>query len=140
MNKILIGGGYHPTIQPQNRKARDHSSSDAYPLTLPAWVALPGAYIPTSITLKETGIHKPPHHIKMLVNEQEQVNKFNFLGCYTSHLEKLYVWHYKRNLKIKMMGTQMKLYKTMEERSGLHGSETWVMTHRNKSRQHAAIL
>jgi hypothetical protein len=60
---------------------------------LPAWVALPGAYIPTSITLRVTRIHKPPHHIKVLVNEDEEVNKFNFLGYYTSHLEKEYINH-----------------------------------------------
>jgi hypothetical protein len=52
----------------------------------------------------------------------------------------VYVWHYIINLKNTMMDTQMNLYKTMEVRGGLHGCETWVMTHRNKNRLHAAKM
>jgi hypothetical protein len=93
MNKIFMWGGYKPTTRSPPWKAWDHFSSDAYPLILPAWVALPGACTPASITLRVTGVHKPPHHIKVLVHGAEQVNNFNFLGCHTSYLGEEYINH-----------------------------------------------
>ena len=38
--------------------------SDLYPLSCPAWVALPGAYAPAGIALWVIEVLKPSHHDK----------------------------------------------------------------------------
>ena len=45
----------------------DHAASDLYPLTCPAWVALPGDEAPTSIALGVSKALKPTDLDKVVI-------------------------------------------------------------------------
>jgi hypothetical protein len=54
-SKTSTWGGYQLTAPPPTWRTSNYSLSDPYPLILPAWVVLPGAYAPASIALRVTG-------------------------------------------------------------------------------------
>jgi hypothetical protein len=64
--------------QPPTLRVRDYTSPVPHPLTYLAWVALPGAYAPASITLLVNGVRKPRLHDKAVVLDGEH-------GAYTSN-------------------------------------------------------
>jgi hypothetical protein len=48
---------------------RDYTSSDPYPLTYLAWMALPGAYAPASVAFRVTGARRPLHDKAVVLEE-----------------------------------------------------------------------
>jgi hypothetical protein len=59
-----------PTSNPKIWRNSNYTSSGPYPLTCMAWMALPGAYVPTSIALRLSGASKSPLHDKAVVLEE----------------------------------------------------------------------
>jgi hypothetical protein len=68
----LWGGNQPAATTPPTWRATDCSPSDRYPLKLPACVALPVAYIPTGIALRVTWVRRLPHHVHVLVHEEDK--------------------------------------------------------------------
>jgi hypothetical protein len=70
-SRFFWGGFISPMPNPPTWRTRDYTSFGPYPSTCLAWVALPGAYTPTSIVLRVIGVCKPPLHDKVVVHEEE---------------------------------------------------------------------
>jgi hypothetical protein len=66
-----------PTPNPQLGGPGHYTLSVPYPFNCLAWVALPGAYAPTSVALRDIGALKPPLQDKAVVLEEFTVTHTN---------------------------------------------------------------
>jgi hypothetical protein len=64
---LVVGSLAH--AEPPTWRTRDYTSSIPYPLTFPAWAALPGAYAPVSIALRVSGARKSLHDKVVVLKE-----------------------------------------------------------------------
>lgn len=93
-----------PNLQPGGPV--DHFSSDLYPLTCPAWVALPGDESPAGIALRVNETHKPPDHDKVVILQGDRPRAKGVKVLYSTIVQNfcLFIYRSSRNTQSSNQG------------------------------------